>query len=53
MHVVDTKRVELSIYEFKDVSRTLFDQLKEGKDKDASLASWACFEEAFLGRVFL
>ncbi|MCQ7842151.1 retrotransposon gag domain-containing protein, partial [Salmonella enterica] len=36
----------------KNVARTWFDQWKEGRAEDAPPASWACFEEAFLGRFF-
>ena len=52
MHVGDTKRVKLASYHMKGVSRTWFDQWKEGWDEDAPLASWACFEEAFLRLFF-
>ena len=33
MHVVDTERVELASFQLKGIARTLFDQLKEGRDK--------------------
>ena len=33
MHVVDTERVEVAPYQLKGITRTLFDQLKEGRDK--------------------
>ena len=49
MHVVDAKRVELNAFQLKNVARTWFDQLKEGRDKDAPLPSQGYFEEAFLG----
>ncbi|XP_049414774.1 uncharacterized protein LOC125877557 [Solanum stenotomum] len=52
MHVVDTERVELAAYQMNNDARTWFDQWKGGRDEDAPLASWACFEEAFLGRFF-
>ncbi|WMV40584.1 hypothetical protein MTR67_033969 [Solanum verrucosum] len=39
-------------YQLKNVARTWFDQWKEGRAEDAPPASWACFEEAFLGRFF-
>ena len=39
MHVVDAKRVELNAFQLKNVARTWFDQLKEGRDKDAPLPS--------------
>ncbi|KAH0776371.1 hypothetical protein KY290_007782 [Solanum tuberosum] len=52
MHVTDTVRVELAAYQMKNVARTWFDQWKGGRVEDAPPASWACFEEAFLGRFF-
>ncbi|WMV34377.1 hypothetical protein MTR67_027764 [Solanum verrucosum] len=52
MHVTDTVRVELATYQMKNVVRTWFDQGKGGRAEDAPPASWACFEEAFLGRFF-
>jgi len=52
MHVTDTVRVELAAYQMKNVARTWFDQWKGGRAEDAPPASWACFEEAFLGRFF-
>ena len=52
MHVVGVERVELAAYQLKSVSRTLFDQLKEGRAEGAPHQSWDCFEEAFLGRFF-
>ena len=42
-HVFDTYQVELSAYQLKNVARTLFDQWKESRAKNAPLASWACF----------
>ena len=50
MRVVGIERVELAAYKLKNVSRTQFDQWKEGKDEDAPHPNWAYFEEAFLGR---
>ncbi|WMV38353.1 hypothetical protein MTR67_031738 [Solanum verrucosum] len=47
MHVADTERVELAAYQLKNIARTLFDQWKEGRVKDAPPASWACFDEVF------
>ena len=47
MHVADTEQVQLDFYQLKDVSRTLFDQLKESRDKNAQPVSQAYFEEAF------
>ncbi|KAH0693675.1 hypothetical protein KY285_020772 [Solanum tuberosum] len=52
MHVADTERVELVVYQLKNISRTWFDQWKEDRAEDAPPASWACFAEAFLGRFF-
>ena len=52
MHVADTERVELAAYQLKDVARTWFDQWKGGRAENAPPASWACFEEAFLGHFF-
>ncbi|WMV19044.1 hypothetical protein MTR67_012429 [Solanum verrucosum] len=52
MHVADTERVELAMYQLKDVARTWFDQWKGGRAENAQHASWACFKEAFLGRYF-
>jgi len=52
MHVADTERVELAAYQLKDVARTWFDQWKGGRPENAPPASWASFEEAFLGRFF-
>ena len=40
MHVVDTKRVELSAYQLKNVARTWFDKWKEAIDEDISRTSW-------------
>ena len=34
------------------MSRTWFDQWKDGRAEDAPHPSWICFEEAFLGRFF-
>ena len=48
MHVADDELVELVAYQLKGVSRTSFDQWKEGRDEDAPLTSWAFFEEALL-----
>ncbi|KAH0776452.1 hypothetical protein KY290_007863 [Solanum tuberosum] len=52
MHVADTERAELAAYQLKDVARTWFDQWKGGRAENAPPVSWACFEEAFLGRFF-
>ncbi|XP_015087091.1 uncharacterized protein LOC107030255 [Solanum pennellii] len=52
MHVVESKRVELAALLLKSVDGTWFDQWKDGKGEDAPQPSWACFEEAFLGRFF-
>ncbi|WMV18322.1 hypothetical protein MTR67_011707 [Solanum verrucosum] len=52
MYVVDTERVKLAAYQLKNVARTWFDQWKEGRAENAPPASWACFEEAFLGRFY-
>ncbi|KAG5571158.1 hypothetical protein H5410_060924 [Solanum commersonii] len=52
MHVANSERAELVAYPLKNVSRTWFNQWKNGGVEDAPLASWACFEEAFLGRFF-
>ncbi|WMV36783.1 hypothetical protein MTR67_030168 [Solanum verrucosum] len=52
MHVADTERVELAAYQLKDVARTWFDQWKGGRAENAPPASWAGFEEAFLGHFF-
>ena len=48
MHVVDTEWVEIVAYQLNNVARTLSDQWKKGRVKDASSPSWACFEEALL-----
>ncbi|KAK4727344.1 hypothetical protein R3W88_032261 [Solanum pinnatisectum] len=34
------------------IKETWFDQWKKGRAEGAPRASWACFEEAFLGRLF-
>ncbi|TMX05064.1 hypothetical protein EJD97_002624 [Solanum chilense] len=34
------------------MSRTWFNQWKDGRDENAQHLSWACFEEAFLGHFF-
>ncbi|WMV40579.1 hypothetical protein MTR67_033964 [Solanum verrucosum] len=52
MHIVDTEQVELAAYQLKNITKTWFDQWKEGRAEDAPPASWACFEEAYLGRFF-
>ncbi|WMV38098.1 hypothetical protein MTR67_031483 [Solanum verrucosum] len=52
MHVTDIVRVELAAYQLKNVARTWFDQWKGSRVEDAPPTSWACFEEAFLGRFF-
>ena len=52
MHAIDIEIVELSAYQLKNVSRTWFDQWKEGRDDDATHPSWAYFEKAFLGHFF-
>ncbi|KAH0710411.1 hypothetical protein KY284_011838 [Solanum tuberosum] len=52
MYVADNARVELAAYQMKNVSRTWFDQWRGGRAEDAPPASWACFEEAFLGCFF-
>ena len=52
MHVVDTMRVELPVYQMKNVARTWFDQQKGGRTEDAPHASWASFEKTFLGCFF-
>ncbi|KAH0679031.1 hypothetical protein KY284_020116 [Solanum tuberosum] len=52
MHMTDTERVELATYQLNDVARTWFDQWKGNRADDAPPASWACFEEAFLGHFF-
>ena len=51
--MVDVERVELAAYQLKGVSRTRFDQWKDGRAEDAPHPSWICFEEAFLGSLFL
>ena len=50
--MVNVKRVELVAYQLNGVSRTWFDQWKDGRIKGAPHPSWACFEKAFLGRFF-
>ena len=52
MHVVDTERVEIVAYQLKNVTRNWFGQWKKGRVDGAPPVSWACFEEAFLGRLF-
>ncbi|KAH0728078.1 hypothetical protein KY284_003943 [Solanum tuberosum] len=52
MHVADTDWVELAAYQLKDVARTWFEQWKGGRVENAPPASWAGFEEAFLGHFF-
>jgi len=52
MHVVDIERVELAAYQMKGVARIWFDQWKKNRAEDAPPASWAYFEEAFLGGFF-
>ena len=51
MHVVGSERVELVAYQLKSVSRTWFDQWKDGRAEDAPHPSCACFKEAFFGRL--
>ncbi|KAH0657055.1 hypothetical protein KY285_031937 [Solanum tuberosum] len=52
MHIAGNERVELAAYQMKNVARTWFDKWKRGRAEDAPPASWACFEEAFLGCFF-
>ena len=52
MHVVDSKRVHLVAYQLTSISRTCFDQWKEGRYEDAPPANWACLKVAFLGHFF-
>ncbi|KAH0784113.1 hypothetical protein KY290_003711 [Solanum tuberosum] len=52
MHVADIERVELAVYQLKDVTKAWFDQWKGGRVENAPPASWACFEETFLGHFF-
>lgn len=52
MHVVDAESVKLDTYQLKDISRILFEKWKKDRDDEAPPASWECFEEAFLGRLF-
>ena len=52
MQVADAERVDLAAYQLKNVATTWFDQWKEGRDENAPHSSWACFEKAFLGRLF-
>lgn len=52
IHVAYTERVELDAYHLKSIVGTWFDQLKEGRDEDASPAGWACYDEVFLGHFF-
>ena len=44
IHVVNTERVELVAYQLKGVTRTFFDQRKEGRAEDAPPPSWYYFE---------
>ena len=46
------ERVEFVAYKLMSVSRTLFDQWKDGRDEGARYSCWACFKEACLGRFF-
>ncbi|MCQ7623421.1 retrotransposon gag domain-containing protein, partial [Salmonella enterica] len=52
MHVADIERVELAVYQLKDVAKAWFDQWKGGRVENAPPTSWASFEEAFLGHFF-
>ncbi|XP_049394601.1 uncharacterized protein LOC125858861 [Solanum stenotomum] len=52
IHVVDDERVELVAYQMKGVYRIWFDQWKKNRVEGAPPASWALFEEAFLGNFF-
>ena len=45
-------RVKLDSYQLHDFSRTLFGKWKEGRDKNAPPASWACFDKAFSRHFF-
>ena len=52
MHGVDAKRVELAAYQLKGVTKTWFDQWKDGRVEDPPHPSWSCFKETFFGRFF-
>ena len=39
IRVIDAERVELDAYQLKNVSKTWFDQWKEGRDDDAPHSS--------------
>lgn len=51
IYVINLERVELDAY-LKNVSRTLFEQWKEGRDEDAPHPGWAFFKVANLGHFF-
>lgn len=47
MHIFNTERVELDTYQFKNVARNWFEQLKMDRAEGAQPASSTCFKEAF------
>lgn len=52
MHIFNTERVELDTYQFKNVARNWFEQLKMDRAEGAQPASSTCFKEAFQGCFF-
>ena len=52
MHVVGVDRVQLVAYQLKSVTRTCYNQRKEGREENAPHMNWTCFKEAFLGCFF-
>ena len=53
IYMVDIERAELVAYELMNLAMTLFNQWKKGTDEYAPHLRWACFEESFLGQLFL
>lgn len=52
MYVTDVERVELAAYQLKGFGRIRFNQWKKCRGEGAPIASWAMFEEDFLGHFF-
>lgn len=53
MDVVNSERIELLAYQLKSLSRTCFDQWKEGIIEDASPPSWEFMKKTSWGDSFL
>ncbi|KAH0661218.1 hypothetical protein KY284_026149 [Solanum tuberosum] len=52
MQVTGSDRVELALYQLKDVAHIWYTQWKENMGTDATHITWVCFSETFLDRFF-